>query len=444
MAAPVAAAAAAWQATSAAKSGGKGPKLAAGIVGGVLLLLLALTMGGGVVTFVSQVCSPDDEGGGGESVEVGPVTEQAKRDIPTSKGDSFSGGGKSTVTTLDSIVRLSKEMDIDWHFVASISAQECNFGRCLTVSAVNGSGCIGPMQLGVGGACGDFFGDYKTDGDGDGKISPTDPEDAVATAITGLKEGKGAPGRGGSYQEYRQAACGYYGACADGSSDYANEVMSRAVAYGFEGPGAPDDPEDILAQVEANAAPTAPAAEGEDDGCGGGSGGGGSEEVGELGEGDPSGEALLRNDRIELDERATADIRAKNISPRLIALLDAITQKHRITISVLNRGHAPGTNHEPGRAADIAIVDGEVCNANAKGREGKCWQLMQELDEVRGCFRSTELIYYYDPSPDERQFSFAKADHADHIHMGFRGPTGSTLTYDPDGDPCGEGALNGR
>jgi lysophospholipase L1-like esterase len=186
-------------------------------------------------------------------VDVGPVTAQARADIPTKKTTP-------TTVTLNTLVSLSNKLDIDWHFVASVAAQECDFGRCAGVSEVNGSGCIGPMQLGVGGACGDFFGSYKLDGDGDGKISPTDPEDAVATAINGLKKGKGAPGRGGSYAAYRNAACGYYGACADGLVDYANEVMSRAVAYGFRGPGAPNgNSTDQQAAADAAPANSAPA-----------------------------------------------------------------------------------------------------------------------------------------------------------------------------------------
>ncbi len=49
----------------------------------------------------------------------------------------------------------------------------------------------------------------------------------------------GAPPIGGTYAEYRQAACSYYGACADCTVAYAEEVMARAVQYGFTGTGAP-------------------------------------------------------------------------------------------------------------------------------------------------------------------------------------------------------------
>ena len=45
--------------------------------------------------------------------------------------------------------------------------------------------------------------------------------------------------RGQSYAAYRQAACNYYGACLDASANYADEVMARAVEYGFRGKGSP-------------------------------------------------------------------------------------------------------------------------------------------------------------------------------------------------------------
>ena len=124
-------------------------------------------------------------------------------------------------------------MDIDWRFLAAIGAQESNHGRNPAANRVNPEGCVGPMQLGVGGRCGDFVATWGVDANGDGGVDPLDPADAIATAARGLREGKGAPARGGSAEAYRQAACGYYGACADARADYADEVMARAASYGF-------------------------------------------------------------------------------------------------------------------------------------------------------------------------------------------------------------------
>ncbi len=131
--------------------------------------------------------------------------------------------------------RFGRAMDIDWRFLAAIGGQESDHGRNPWASRVNADGCVGPMQLGVGGRCGDFVGAWGVDGDGDGRIDPLQPADAIATAARGLRVGKGAPPRGGDAAGYRRAACGYYGACRDARADYADEVMARAARYGFTG-----------------------------------------------------------------------------------------------------------------------------------------------------------------------------------------------------------------
>ncbi len=131
--------------------------------------------------------------------------------------------------------RFGRTMDIDWRFLAAIGGQESDHGRNPWAAQVNPDGCVGPMQLGVGGRCGDFVGAWGVDGDGDGRIDPLQPADAIATAARGLRLAKGAPPVGGAADGYRRAACGYYGACSDARADYADEVMARAARYGFTG-----------------------------------------------------------------------------------------------------------------------------------------------------------------------------------------------------------------
>jgi hypothetical protein len=82
--------------------------------------------------------------------------------------------------------------------------------------------------------------------------SVNDPGDAIYTAARILRQDMGAPPTGGSYNEYRQAACRYYGACADASVSYAEEVMARAVQYGFTGAGSPAASRPPLAQPVAS------------------------------------------------------------------------------------------------------------------------------------------------------------------------------------------------
>jgi hypothetical protein len=130
--------------------------------------------------------------------------------------------------------------DISWPFLASIGYQECGHGTggCYVV---NPSGCAGPMEMAYvrGSACSPdpsvptIWERFRTDGDGDGKTSIFDPADAVFTAAKLLRKADGAPPAGGPYSGYHQAACNYYGACGDAVADYADEVMARAVEYGF-------------------------------------------------------------------------------------------------------------------------------------------------------------------------------------------------------------------
>jgi cell wall-associated NlpC family hydrolase len=142
--------------------------------------------------------------------------------------------------------------DIDWSFLASIAAQECSSGDC---TGVNPAGCAGPMQIAYlrGSECSPGAGPtlwerYAVDADPGHPVSVNDPADAIFTAARILREDMGAPPTGGTYAEYHQAACHYYGLCADATVSYAEEVMARAVQYGFTGAGAPKASNPTLAE----------------------------------------------------------------------------------------------------------------------------------------------------------------------------------------------------
>jgi hypothetical protein len=138
----------------------------------------------------------------------------------------------------------ARRFDIDWTFLASIGAQECDHGVC---RGDNGSGCAGPMQISMrrGSPCSPDpsypteWERWGVDADGDGRADVNDPADAIFGAARVLRFSKGAPRSGGSYAEYRATACRYYGACSDAVANYADQVMARAVAYGFRGSGSP-------------------------------------------------------------------------------------------------------------------------------------------------------------------------------------------------------------
>lgn len=178
---------------------------------------------------------------GGGTALAQPVTPTAAKEIAPGRLALYRAAGR--------------RFDIEWTFVASIGTQECNSGNC---AGDNGSGCAGPMQIadvrespcspGSGPTLWERFG---LDADGDGIADVNDPADAIFAAAHIMRVAMHAPAAGGSYAAYHQAACNYYGACGDGVADYADEVMARAVSYGFRGKGSrPSEPAVVLPSGE--------------------------------------------------------------------------------------------------------------------------------------------------------------------------------------------------
>lgn len=160
-------------------------------------------------------------GGGGGPAGPAP-SRSVLREIPAARLHIYQAAGR--------------RFDIDWAFLASIGTQECGTGSC---PGVNPSGCAGPMEIAYvrespcsPGPGPTIWERFRVDADGGG-ADIFDPADAVFTAAHILRADLGAPPTGGSYAAYREAACHYYGACADAAANYADEVMARAVRYGF-------------------------------------------------------------------------------------------------------------------------------------------------------------------------------------------------------------------
>jgi len=282
--------------------------------------------------------------------------------------------------------------ELGWEYLAAIGKIETDHGRSTAAgvrSGVNAAGCCaGPMQFSVIGSP-STWDSYGVDANRDGTSSPFDPADAIPAAASYL-QASGAPA------DWDRAIFAY-----NHASWYVADVKHRAQLYR----SAPTTTPDNLA-----------------------------------GPGNPDAAALASNPNIAWAHRVAqlSDLRSGRVSPRLISLLALVAQRHQITITALASDHYPATNHEAGRAADIAIVDGDNCYPPK--RSGGCWALAQQLDRLAGCLHPTELIYYFDPGPSPD--SFARSDHDDHIHVGFDGPLGPR-TYDPDITPCAPGALTG-
>ncbi|HEU4463057.1 MAG TPA: CHAP domain-containing protein, partial [Solirubrobacterales bacterium] len=160
------------------------------------------------------------------SAVAAPPTRAAVKEIPPARLRLYQEAGK--------------RFDVDWAFLASVGYQECGHGAC---AEVNPSGCGGPMQIGMvrESACSPGSGPtiwerYRFDADGGG-ADPFSPADAIFTAARMLRPVFGLAGD--SFAAYREVACNYYGACSDGVANYADEVMARAVEYGFRGKGSP-------------------------------------------------------------------------------------------------------------------------------------------------------------------------------------------------------------
>ena len=209
----------------------------AGLVGVVVVLGFgfALALGGGGIGCL-----------GGGTVAGATPTRSAVEEIPPGRLRLYQQAGQ--------------RFDIDWAFLAAVAAQECGHGP-ETCSGDNGSGCAGPMQISMrrGSPCSPapslptLWEVYGVDGNGDGRRDVNDPADAIPAAARILRRAKGAPPAGGSYAAYRQASCNYYGAC----SVYADEVMARAVQYGFAGTGSPPPTDPAAARPAAGqGAPT--------------------------------------------------------------------------------------------------------------------------------------------------------------------------------------------
>ncbi|MEK6277970.1 MAG: lytic murein transglycosylase [Actinomycetota bacterium] len=115
------------------------------------------------------------------------------------------------------------------------------------------------------------------------------------------------------------------------------------------------------------------------------------------------------------------DIATGALDPRIMGLIGAISRDHTVTISALRSDHDMNTvdgnisNHYFGRAMDISAVDGVPCTDTLP--DAPCAVLGRTLTLLPAPSHPTELIYCFDldgPGP-----AFARADHCDHLHIGY-------------------------
>ncbi len=311
----------------------------------VCVFAFALALGGG-----SFDCAPGSGGGAGS----GPAPPRtARHEIPLDRLRLYRAAGR--------------RYDIDWTFLASIGAQECDHGMC---RGDNGYGCAGPMQIAMrrGSPCSPSASEptewerWGVDANGDGTADVNDPADAIFGAARVLRFSKGAPRSGGSYDDYRAAACRYYGACSDGVADYADTVMRRAVSYGFRGSGAP-----------AAASPDESADAGEGFGC---SPGGGAPPIGG---GDLGPVVRMRS------PRRLAPLPASIIAPgfgpsiscdaRIVPNVVTLMRRYRQRVTACQEaGHAATGEHPIGAGLDIVPADNADWSATMRLARAAGWR----------------------------------------------------------------------
>ncbi len=141
----------------------------------------------------------------------------------------------------------------------------------------------------------------------------------------------------------------------------------------------------------------------------------------EGGGGRPSPEALalLENKKVVLDGDGVTDIKAGRIDPRVIAVLTKLSEDHKITVSCMCSDHPELTtggsvsNHHLGRGVDIAAIDGVPVNANSPVAR----EVATQLGSLGSSYRPDEVGT---PWAIAAPGYFTDADHADHLHVGFK------------------------
>ncbi|MDQ4069448.1 MAG: lytic murein transglycosylase [Actinomycetota bacterium] len=268
---------------------------------------------------------------------------------------------------------------LPWTVLAAIGSAESSHGRSSLPgvgSGANSAGAMGPMQF-----LADTWAAYGVDGDGDGGVDVYRPADAVFGAANYLcASGAGDPSR------LAEAIWAY-----NHADWYVTAVLSRAAAYGTAG----------LGTVPADAA------------------------------------ALVAHPNLTLTGEARADLLSGVADGRVVAALAAAAAEHRIEVSVIKTGHATfvrGTdrvsNHYHGRAVDIVGVDGMAVSESNQA----ALSLALALLTADPALRPDELG---SPWPHLTQFpgAFSDADHAGHLHVGWRAVRTSAPAHE-------EGAAN--
>jgi murein DD-endopeptidase MepM/ murein hydrolase activator NlpD len=131
---------------------------------------------------------------------------------------------------------------------------------------------------------------------------------------------------------------------------------------------------------------------------------------------------VLADESIEMGDCDRVDVRAGQIDRRLLATLAYLSEQgFRLTITSMFCGrHGSITtsgnisNHSYGNAVDIAMINGVPVLGN-QGPDSPTVALLKTVLRLQGTLRPDELISLHTLGGP----SFAMADHADHVHIGW-------------------------
>jgi len=146
---------------------------------------------------------------------------------------------------------------------------------------------------------------------------------------------------------------------------------------------------------------------------------------------------VLADKGLEIYPCGREDVETGQIDRRVLAVLEYLRAKgfDELTITALKCGHSFLTTsgnvseHSTGDAVDIAAIDGVPVIGN-QGPGSLADQLIKEVLTLQGTMAPHQVISLED-LPGEA--SFAMADHADHVHIGFR-PVESGNPFDSPGN----------
>ena len=129
----------------------------------------------------------------------------------------------------------------------------------------------------------------------------------------------------------------------------------------------------------------------------------------------------LADPRLEIYSCGREDIQTGQIDRRIMALLEYLTERgYRLTITSLKCGHSVYTasgnisQHSVGSAVDIAQINGLPVLGN-QGPGSISEALVKDIMSLQGTMTPDQLISLMDFGGP----SFAMADHADHVHVGY-------------------------